>query len=65
MAFDLNARTFFPIHWGTFIQSDEPTNEPIERLRKAIAGTSMELALDAHGQTWKMNATVAEAVPAG
>lgn len=54
MAAQMNARYFMPIHWGTFTQSDEATNEPIQRLTKAIASGSMRLALDAHGQTWTL-----------
>jgi L-ascorbate metabolism protein UlaG (beta-lactamase superfamily) len=52
MAEFIQARHLMPIHWGTFIQSDEPTNEPIERFRKAIATSTSKLALDSHGQTW-------------
>jgi L-ascorbate metabolism protein UlaG (beta-lactamase superfamily) len=54
MAEHVNARHFFPMHWGTFIQSDEPTNEPIERLKKAIESRKIQLALESHGQTWVM-----------
>lgn len=49
----LNAKCIMPIHWGTFIQSDEPTREPIERFRKAIKSVSIKLALDSHGQTYE------------
>jgi L-ascorbate metabolism protein UlaG (beta-lactamase superfamily) len=54
MANQLHARYVFPMHWGTFIQSDEPTNEPIERFKKALADTPDRIALHAHGQTWVM-----------
>jgi L-ascorbate metabolism protein UlaG (beta-lactamase superfamily) len=54
MAEFLKARYIMPIHWGTFIQSDESTNEPIERFRKAISTSSSKLALDSHGQTWTL-----------
>lgn len=52
MAEHVNALNFFPMHWGTFVQSDEPTNEPIERLKKAMESSKMQLALESHGQTW-------------
>lgn len=52
MAQDVNAQYFFPIHWGTFIQSNEPTNEPIERLERAIAKTSLRLGWRRHGESW-------------
>jgi len=65
MASHMNAKVFFPIHWGTFIQSDEPTNEPIERLHAAIPESGMELALSAHGETWAMEKMVADNDSAG
>ena len=52
MANHLGATFIMPIHWGTFIQSDEPTMEPIERFKKALAGTPERLCLEKHGQTW-------------
>lgn len=65
MAQDLKAKVFFPMHWGTFIQSDEPTHEPIQRLKKAIAGTDIQLALEEHGQTWTLKRALAESRAAG
>jgi L-ascorbate metabolism protein UlaG (beta-lactamase superfamily) len=55
MASHMNAKVIFPIHWGTFIQSDEPTNEPIERLQKAVERSSMALAVRSHGETWTLD----------
>lgn len=54
MAGHLGAKYVMPIHWGTFIQSDEPTTEPIERFKKALASTPDRLCLEQHGQTWVM-----------
>ena len=54
MADFVNARYVIPVHWGTFIQSDEPTHEPIERFKKAINTNTIRLALDSHGQTWSL-----------
>ena len=55
MSQQMNARHILPIHWGTFLQSDEPTFEPIERLRKALANQPNQIALESIGQTWVMN----------
>ena len=52
MADRVNARFIFPMHWGTFIQSDEPTAEPFERFKKALTATPERIALESHGQTW-------------
>ncbi|MGA9119326.1 MAG: MBL fold metallo-hydrolase [Bacteroidota bacterium] len=52
MARQMNARTIFPIHWNTFIQSDEPRREPIQRLRAAAKDAGIDVALDTVGQTW-------------
>lgn len=46
----------FPIHWNTFIQSEEPTAEPIARLKKVLAHQPGRLAVEAVGQTWSMDA---------
>ncbi len=54
MAEHLNAQYFFPMHWATFIQSDEPTNEPIERLLKVLSSSSMSLGWKEHGETWTL-----------
>lgn len=55
MTHHMGARAILPMHWRTFVQSDEPTMEPIERLKKAIASSNIELALDTIGQTWSVN----------
>lgn len=55
MATHLNARAIMPIHWGTFIQSEEPTEEPIERFRKALSARPDQIALTRHGETWVWN----------
>jgi L-ascorbate metabolism protein UlaG (beta-lactamase superfamily) len=55
MARHMGARAILPMHWRTFVQSDEPTMEPIERLKNAIDGAPLELALDSIGQTWSLN----------
>jgi L-ascorbate metabolism protein UlaG (beta-lactamase superfamily) len=52
MAEQMSAKYFLPIHWSTFRLSNEPTTEPIERLKKAMENSSVQLALDSIGQTW-------------
>lgn len=52
MADHLRAKSIMPIHWGTFIQSEEPTQEPIERFTKALADRPEMVALRQHGATW-------------
>jgi L-ascorbate metabolism protein UlaG (beta-lactamase superfamily) len=55
MAHHMNAKTILPIHWGTFLQSDEPRFEPIERFRRALEQKPNMVALESVGQTWVMN----------
>ena len=54
MARHMNAKAILPIHWNTFTLSAEPQREPIERLKIALAGQSIQLAVDDIGQTWKL-----------
>lgn len=54
MADQMNARAILPIHWNTFIMSDEPVEEPIERFKAALALQPDRIALEAIGQTWVM-----------
>jgi L-ascorbate metabolism protein UlaG (beta-lactamase superfamily) len=57
MAHDLNAKVILPMHWSTFIQSDEPTEEPIQRLRKAAG--DLPIAVETVGQTWTLEEALA------
>lgn len=54
MADQMNAKAILPIHWNTFIMSDEPVEEPIERFKAALALQPERIALEAIGQTWVM-----------
>ncbi len=54
MADHVGAKRILPMHWGTFIQSEEPTMEPIQRLKTAMAGEPHRLALESIGQTWSL-----------
>jgi len=54
MADHMGAARVFPMHWHTFIQSVEPTMEPIERLKRAAAANPGRIVLDSIGQTWTL-----------
>lgn len=61
----MGAERILPMHWHTFIQSEEPTLEPIERLKQASENRPDRIVLDAIGQTWIAAASFArEVVPA-
>jgi L-ascorbate metabolism protein UlaG (beta-lactamase superfamily) len=49
---DLRARTLVPIHWGTFVLSYEPVDEPPAWIRKLAtdAGVADRLAVLEHGE---------------
>ncbi len=50
---DLRARHLVPIHWGTFVVSYEPIDEPVERLVAGAAarGLSDGIAVLRHGES--------------
>jgi L-ascorbate metabolism protein UlaG (beta-lactamase superfamily) len=52
MANAAGARRIVPVHHQTFRLSDEPNQEPIERLRAALAHEPERLALQQIGQTF-------------
>jgi L-ascorbate metabolism protein UlaG (beta-lactamase superfamily) len=54
MADHMGAYHVLPIHWRTFIQSEEPTMEPIARLRAAASDRPDRVVLGAIGQTWAL-----------
>lgn len=54
MANQMGAKAIVPLHWGTFILSSEPPEEPIARLKSALAQHSPSLALEKIGETWKL-----------
>jgi len=39
---DISAQRSIGIHWGTYVLTDEPYNEPVERLRSAITKNNMD-----------------------
>lgn len=52
MANAAGARFVVPVHHQTFRLSDEPMNEPIERIQEALQGESERLALKQIGETF-------------
>lgn len=56
MSRHMDAQRILPIHWNTFIQSDEPTAEPMERLLAAAGNAREKIALTRIGETWRMQA---------
>lgn len=60
MADHMDAAYVLPIHWHTFLQSEEPTLEPIQRLKEVAAGHPERIAIDNIGQTWSLAAALAQ-----
>ncbi len=48
----MGAQYMLPMHWRTFVQSQEPTLEPMMRLKQAAAADPDRIVLDTVGQTW-------------
>ena len=51
---EINSRYSVAIHWGTFILTDEPVDEPPQRLKNALAKKSIpneRFFLLKHGET--------------
>ncbi len=49
---DLHARQSMAVHWGTFVMSDEPLDEPPQRLAKALAQSNPgRFFVYRHGET--------------
>ncbi|MFQ5960919.1 MAG: MBL fold metallo-hydrolase [Candidatus Methylomirabilales bacterium] len=51
---DTGARYLIPMHWRTFVVSDEPVFEPIERLKRAAGPAAGRVVVDSIGQTWSL-----------
>jgi L-ascorbate metabolism protein UlaG (beta-lactamase superfamily) len=64
MADHMGAYHILPIHWATFIQSEEPTLEPMERLKKAAAQQADRIVVDSVGQTWALDTIVTQDIVA-
>ena len=51
---DIRSRKSVAIHWGTFILTDEPPDEPPQRLKRALKGKRLpreSFLILMHGQT--------------
>jgi L-ascorbate metabolism protein UlaG (beta-lactamase superfamily) len=56
--FDLQSRKSVAIHWGTFILTDEPLDEPPQRLKAAITqkeNPAPDFVVLKHGETIELN----------
>jgi L-ascorbate metabolism protein UlaG (beta-lactamase superfamily) len=62
MTDQMGAYHLLPIHWATFIQSEEPTSEPMERLKRAVPDQSDRIVLDSVGQTWALDSSLPDAL---
>ncbi|MDX1430691.1 MAG: MBL fold metallo-hydrolase [Rhodothermales bacterium] len=51
---DTGARYLIPMHWRTFVVSDEPIFEPIERVKRAAGPAAGRIVLDSIGPTWSL-----------
>jgi len=54
----MRARYILPIHWNRFIQSEEPTEEPMQRLMHAAP--IERIAVQRIGETWVLPSLSAE-----
>lgn len=63
MTVQMGAAAIMPIHWGTFILSDEPVQEPIERLKNALTHNSPALAVGGIGETWSLGTAADRVMP--
>lgn len=53
---DLEARMSVAMHWGTFVLTDEPLDEPPHRLRRALHARGIpdgDFRVFEHGETWR------------
>jgi L-ascorbate metabolism protein UlaG (beta-lactamase superfamily) len=50
MFLDTGAKWLIPIHWDTFVLSQEPVEEPLERLFRAAGEEKDRIVLTEHGQ---------------
>lgn len=60
MADQMGAFHVLPMHWRTFVQSEEPTLEPMARLKKAAASNPDRIVLNSIGETWTSDISLAD-----
>jgi L-ascorbate metabolism protein UlaG (beta-lactamase superfamily) len=58
MATAMNARYCVPMHFGTFQQSNEEPDEPLQRLCSSASLYSSALALTSIGEVFSLNAAL-------
>lgn len=56
-AVDLKARLLQPVHWGKFVESDHPWNEPIEKLLPAAEKLGVRLNIPRIGEPYVLGNT--------
>jgi L-ascorbate metabolism protein UlaG (beta-lactamase superfamily) len=54
MFLDTGAKLLIPIHWNTFVLSQEPVEEPLQRLLKAAGEEKDRIVLTEHGQIFTL-----------
>lgn len=57
---DINTKTLFPVHWGKFVLSTHPWNEPVQRLLRASDGDSPEIIIPKIGETYRLGENYAQ-----
>ncbi|PTM58042.1 MBL fold metallo-hydrolase [Desmospora activa] len=57
MAQEAGAREVAPIHWNTFVLSQEPIEEPIQRLMQAAGPESDRIVIREQGAVWRLSET--------
>ncbi|HLH76902.1 MAG TPA: hypothetical protein VKV28_08885, partial [Candidatus Binataceae bacterium] len=60
---DSGARYLIPIHWGTFRLSQEPMQEPIERLERAAGADASQIVIRQVGGLFQVGAAQASPAP--
>jgi len=51
---DSGAKYLLPIHWNTFVLSQEPVHEPFKRLVAAAGESSERIVIKHQGETWRL-----------
>jgi L-ascorbate metabolism protein UlaG (beta-lactamase superfamily) len=54
MFLDTGAKWLVPVHWDTFVLSQEPVEEPMERLLQAAGNDAEKIAIREHGQVFRL-----------
>ena len=54
-AIDLQAKKVIPVHWGKFVLSYHPWNEPVQRFITAVEGTGLKYIIPKIGEKVNLN----------